>query len=143
MMPTSADREIPASRLAHVGSRKNKASMPRRIAKSPRRHHAGGYGFNELLAGGRIVKAGCWAHVRRKFFDVHAATGSPIAKEALDALVNFYVVEKIINGLPPEHPNRAKTQVVAHHRSGMARTLRSIAGRSIPLSSVPCPGSAA
>src|SRR5438876_5216609 len=47
--------------------------------------HADGYaGFNELFVSGRIVEAGCWAHVRRKFFDVHAATGSPIAKEALD-----------------------------------------------------------
>src|SRR3954451_4146398 len=49
--------------------------------------HAHGYaGFNELFAGGRIVEAGCWAHVRRKFFDVHAATGSPLAKEALDRI---------------------------------------------------------
>src|SRR6202022_489245 len=36
--------------------------------------------FIELFAGGRIVEAGCWAHVRRKFFDVHAATALPIAK---------------------------------------------------------------
>src|SRR5689334_8403488 len=49
--------------------------------------HADGYaGFNELFVGGRIVEAGCWAHVRRKFFDVHAATGSPIAKQALDRI---------------------------------------------------------
>ena len=35
--------------------------------------HADGYsGFNELFAGNRITEAGCWAHVRRKFFDVHA-----------------------------------------------------------------------
>ena len=33
--------------------------------------HADGYaGFNELFAGDRIVEAACWAHVRRKFFDV-------------------------------------------------------------------------
>jgi hypothetical protein len=65
--------------------------------------HADGYaGFNELFAGGRIVEAGCWAHVRRKFFDVHAAIGSPIAKEALDRIGQLYAVEKIINGLPPE-----------------------------------------
>jgi transposase len=38
--------------------------------------HADGYvGFNELFTGNRIVEAGCWAHVRRKFFDVHASTG--------------------------------------------------------------------
>ncbi|HJZ29876.1 MAG TPA: transposase, partial [Hyphomicrobiaceae bacterium] len=35
-------------------------------------------------------------------FDVHAATGSPIAKEALDRIAQLYAVEKIINGLPPE-----------------------------------------
>ena len=65
--------------------------------------HADGYaGFNELFVGGRIAEAGCWAHVRRKFFDVHAATGSPIAKEALDRIGQLYAVEKIINGLPPE-----------------------------------------
>jgi len=40
--------------------------------------------------------------VRRKFFDVHAATGSPIAKEALNRIGQLYAVEKIINGLPPE-----------------------------------------
>ncbi|HEY3642453.1 MAG TPA: transposase, partial [Xanthobacteraceae bacterium] len=65
--------------------------------------HVDGYaGFNELFAGGRIVEAGCWAHVRRKFFDVHVATGSPVAKEALDRIGQLYAVEKIINGSPPE-----------------------------------------
>src|SRR5881227_2764172 len=65
--------------------------------------HADGYaGFNELFVGGRIVEAGCWAHVRRKFFDVHAATGSPIAKEALDRIGQLYAVEKTINGSPPD-----------------------------------------
>jgi hypothetical protein len=30
------------------------------------------------------------AHVRRKFFDVHAATASPSAKEALDRIGQLY-----------------------------------------------------
>src|SRR5262249_21271600 len=56
--------------------------------------HADGYaGFNELFVGGRIVEAGCWAHVRRKFFDVHTATGSPVAKGALDRVGQLYAVE--------------------------------------------------
>jgi hypothetical protein len=37
-------------------------------------------------------------HVRRKFFDVHAATASPIAKEALDRIGQLYRVEEIIHG---------------------------------------------
>src|SRR5881227_1113157 len=65
--------------------------------------HADGYaGFNELFAGNRIVEAACWAHVRRKFFDVHAATASPIAKEALDRIGQLYAVEKTINRSPPD-----------------------------------------
>ena len=84
---------------------------PDRKGEHPRTHlkdfrgviHADGYaGFNELFVGGRIVEAGCWAHVRRKFYDVHAATGSPIAKEALDRIGQLYAVEKTINGAPPD-----------------------------------------
>ena len=49
---------------------------------------ADGYaGFNGLYEGTRpgvaLTEAACWAHVRRKFFDVHAATGSTLAAEAL------------------------------------------------------------
>jgi transposase len=73
--------------------------------------HADGYaGFNELFAGNRITEAACWAHVRRKFFDVHAATGSPIAKEALDRIGDLYQVEKTIAGLTPDVRRRERQQ---------------------------------
>lgn len=73
--------------------------------------HADGYaGFNELFAGNRIAEAGCWAHVRRKFFDVHAAIGSPIAKEALDRIGQLYGVEETITGMPPDHRRRERQQ---------------------------------
>src|SRR5438874_990076 len=90
---------------------------PDRKGEHPRAHlkdfrgviHADGYaGFNELFAGGKIVEAACWAHVRRKFFDVHAATASPIAKEALDRISQLYRVEETINGLPPDHRRRER-----------------------------------
>src|SRR5438477_5291030 len=71
--------------------------------------HVDGYaGFNELFAGNRIAEAGCWAHVRRKFFDVHAATASPIAKEALDRIGQLYRVEETINGAAPDHRRRER-----------------------------------
>jgi len=84
---------------------------PDRKGEHPRAHlerftgvlHADGYaGFNGLFETGRIIEAGCWAHVRRKFFDVHAATASPIAKEALDRIGQLYAVEATINGSPPD-----------------------------------------
>jgi transposase len=67
-------------------------------------------GFNELFAGNRIAEAGCWAHVRRKFFDVHAATASPIAKNALDRIGQLYRVEAAITGAPPDDRRRERQQ---------------------------------
>jgi transposase len=80
---------------------------PDRKGEHPRAHlgsftgvlHADGYaGFNGLFATGRIIEAGCWAHVRRKFFDVHAATASPVAQEALDRIGQLYAVEATMRG---------------------------------------------
>ena len=45
--------------------------------------HADGYaGFDRLFETGRIHEIACWAHARRKFFDLFEATQSPIGKEA-------------------------------------------------------------
>jgi transposase len=33
-----------------------------------------------------LVEAACWAHARRKYFDLHAAMGSPVALEALERI---------------------------------------------------------
>ena len=64
---------------------------------------ADGYaGFNGLYERGRIVEAACWAHVRRKFFDVHAATGSAVAREALERIGALYDIERDIRGQPPD-----------------------------------------
>jgi transposase len=92
---------------------------PDRKGEHPRAHlkdfrgviHADGYaGFKELFAGNRIAEAACWAHVRRKFFDVHSAIGSPIAKEALERIGELYGVEDTITGMPPDHRRRERQQ---------------------------------
>jgi hypothetical protein len=84
--------------------------------------HVDGYaGFNELFAGNRIAEAGCWAHVRRKFFDVHAAIGSSIAKEALDRIGQLYRVEETINGAGPRPPTTSTPAAIEAHRRGAGR----------------------
>jgi hypothetical protein len=40
---------------------------------------ADGYAGFDRLYGERIQEAACWAHVRRKFYDIHVAQTSPIA----------------------------------------------------------------
>lgn len=71
--------------------------------------HADGYaGFGDLYLAkdGQpppVVEVACWAHVRRKFHDVHAATGAPIATEALERIGRLFAVERSIAGVPPDH----------------------------------------
>jgi hypothetical protein len=55
-------------------------------------------GFDRLSDGGRIQLAGCWAHARRKFYEVQQATGSPVAAEALRRIAEFYAIETAIRG---------------------------------------------
>jgi transposase len=43
----------------------------------------------------------CLAHIRRKFFDVHAASGSPVAEEVLRRIARLYAIEQQGVGLDP------------------------------------------
>jgi len=59
-------------------------------------------GFNQLYENGRIEQAACWAHVRRKFYDLEQAHSSPVAREALQRIGALYGIEEQIRGKPPE-----------------------------------------
>ena len=82
-----------------------------RKAEHPKAHlagfggwmHSDGYaGFGKLARAGPVREVACLAHVRRKFFDVHAAQGSAIAAEALERIAALYAVEKEARGQPPD-----------------------------------------
>ncbi|HEY6350506.1 MAG TPA: IS66 family transposase [Candidatus Angelobacter sp.] len=59
-------------------------------------------GFQQLYAKGQIEEAACWAHVRRKFYDIHLTHTSPVAAEALERIAALYGIEKEIRGRPPD-----------------------------------------
>ena len=40
------------------------------------------------------IELGCWAHARRKFFDLHQANASPMAMEALTRIGELYHIEQ-------------------------------------------------
>lgn len=64
--------------------------------------HADGYaGFDRIYQAGRITEAACWAHVRRKFYDIFESNRSPVAAEALARIAALYAVEAAIRGQPP------------------------------------------
>jgi transposase len=59
---------------------------------------------------GPIIEVACWAHCRRKIFDVWDATQSPIAKEALDRIAAIYVIEDKARFAPPAERVALRTE---------------------------------
>ena len=118
-----------------------------RKGEHPRRHlarfrgflHADGYaGFGPLYqAGGgkaaNVAEVFCWAHVRRKFHDLHL-TGSPLAKEALDRIGRLFDIERAANGLPPDMRRRIRQSravpLVEELAAFLDATLPKLSGKS-------------
>ncbi len=65
-------------------------------------------GFDELYVDGRVLEAGCWAHVRRKFYDIDVHQSSPLATEALRRIGELYAIEDAIRGRLPEERARVR-----------------------------------
>ena len=63
-------------------------------------------GFNRLYEANRkpapIVEVACWAHARRKFFDLARINKAPIASEAVARIDALFAIEREINGLAPQ-----------------------------------------
>ena len=84
-------------------------------------------GFNALYASDRkpgpITEAGCWAHARRKLFELadiaskarkgKPSTISPIAFEAVSKFDAIFALERSINGLSPETRVAARRKDIA------------------------------
>ena len=84
---------------------------PDRRAERPIAHLAGfkgilqvdGYaGYRALAERGDVQLALCWAHVRRRFYELAAAGPAPIASEALERIAKLYAVEGEIRGRSAE-----------------------------------------
>jgi transposase len=80
---------------------------PDRKAERPMTHLSGfmgvlqvdGYaGYRRLAERNDVQLAFCWAHVRRRFYDLAASGPAPIASEALRRIGQLYAIEKDIRG---------------------------------------------
>lgn len=59
-------------------------------------------GYNKVYESGRVIEAACWAHVRRKFYDLHVQEATSITTDALERIGTLYKIESGIRGSPPE-----------------------------------------
>jgi transposase len=94
---------------------------PDRKGEHPQEHlkdfrgilQADGYaGFDRLYEDDVIKEAACWAHVRRKFYDLEQADRSPVAAEAVRRIGKLYEIEAEIRGKPP-HERRQEREARA------------------------------
>jgi len=119
------------------------AYSPDRRGEHPRQHlrsfrgflQADGYaGFHHLYDGGQIQEAACWAHVRRKFYDLQVAHASPIAAAVIERIAALYAIESEIRGRPPEErlqvrSTRARPLLESLH-SWFEKTLSQVSRKS-------------
>ena len=49
-----------------------------------------------------LTEAACWAHARRRYFEIYDSTASPIALEALERIGALYEIEDEIRGKLPD-----------------------------------------
>ncbi len=72
----------------------------------PRRHSSGA----PAAGAGRIIEAACWAHGRRKFFELADLQKAPVAVEAVRRIDELFAIEREINGKPPDERKRVRQE---------------------------------
>lgn len=103
--------------------------------------HADGYaGFANLYlpdpktGAPKLVEVACWAHARRKIYDVHVATASPAAREALDMIARLFAIEADIRGKSPTGRRDARREksapILTELKAFLDATLAKISGKS-------------
>jgi transposase len=92
---------------------------PDRKAARPIEHLSGfagvlqvdGYsGYRALAGHNQVTLAFCWAHVRRRFYELAAAGAAPIASEALARIAELYRIENEIRGMSAANRCRIRQQ---------------------------------
>jgi transposase len=104
--PKSRQRVLTDGELAEILSACRDDDHGRK-AERPINHLAGfkgilqvdGYaGYRALAERSDVQLAFCWAHVRRRFYELAATGPAPIASEALKRIAELYAVETEIRG---------------------------------------------
>jgi transposase len=96
--------------------------------------YAGFAGLVDAKTGDGPQLAFCWAHTRRKFYDIHEATKSPLTAEALRRIAALYAIEAEIRGKPAEERRQVRQQrsrpLVEVMHTWLTQQLERVSGRS-------------
>ncbi len=85
-------------------------------------------GFQDLYHPGRkpgpVTEAGCWAHGRRKLFELAQLARAPLAAEAVRRIDAIFDAERTINGLPTDQRLAVRQKHIAPLVGGLETWMR-------------------
>ena len=97
-------------------------------------------GYNALYASGRILEAACWAHVRRKFYDIHVSRPSPITTHVLAEIAKLYQVESAVRGSLPEQRRVMRqtdaTPIVTALYAWLTEQMKTLSRKSVTMEAI-------
>jgi hypothetical protein len=77
----------------------------------------------------RVTEAACWAHGRRKLFELAEVARAPLALEAVRRIDAIFDAERTVNGLPPEKRLAVRRQHISPLVAGLETWMRESRGR--------------
>jgi transposase len=81
-----------------------------------------------------LTEIACWAHARRRIYDIHVETKSPAAAQALEMIARLFAIEADMKGKPPAErlaARRAKaTPILSELRAFLDATIEKVSGKS-------------
>ncbi|AOK37802.1 IS66 family transposase [Burkholderia cenocepacia] len=107
----SGDKTPPAVWFTYTPDRKSEHPQ-QHLAKFKGTLQADAYGgYQKIYETGDVLEAACWAHARRRFYDLYAARPNALNKEALERIGALYRIEEAIQGkLPDERQVQRSTR---------------------------------
>ena len=90
---------------------------------------------DDARAGDAVTLAFCWAHLRRKFFDIAKGGSAPIASEALERIAVLYAIEKTIRGKSADERRAVRMErtkpLVLSLKTWLEEKLAHVSGKSV------------
>lgn len=84
---------------------------------------ADGYaGYEKLYTSNRIREVACWAHFRRKIFEQHQSSSTPLTTDLLERIAGLYRIEDDVRGQPPDIRHQHRQE----HSKPQVEALRSV-----------------
>ncbi|MEF2074791.1 IS66 family transposase [Consotaella aegiceratis] len=113
--------QVDGGACPRAGQRPDPGGAYNRLAKAER-------------ADGAVTLAGCWSHVRRRFFELHASESSPFATRTVEAMAPLWQVEAEIRGHDPDRRRAARQErsaaIVRELFAAWERELPRLSGKS-------------